>query len=148
MNAQSLMTRNPTVVLAGDSLSHAATLMRTLDVGMLPVVDDATHRRLVGVLTDRDIVIRCLAEGHLADCIVRDHMTTAPIATVTPGATIREIADKMELSQVRRLPVVSDAGEVIGMVTQADLARRVGPENPWLVEEVLERVSTPGALVA
>ncbi len=147
MNAQSLMTQQPTVVFAGDSVSHAARLMRRLDVGMLPVVDDATHRRLVGVLTDRDIVIRCLAEGHLTDCIVRDHMTSAPIATVAPGATVREIADRMEQSQVRRLPVVDAAGQVVGVVTQADLARRVGPENPWLVEEVLERISTPGALV-
>jgi CBS-domain-containing membrane protein len=148
MNARALMTPEPTVVAADESISRAARLMRTMDVGMLPVVDDSTQRRLVGVLTDRDIVVRCLAEGHLVDCRVRDHMTGEPMVTIGPDTALRDIANLMERYQVRRLPVVGAARRVVGIVTQADLARRVGPENPQLVEEVLERISTPGALTA
>ena len=148
MNARALMTPEPTVVAADESIARAARLMRTMDVGMLPVVDDPSHRRLVGVLTDRDIVVRCLAEGHLVDCRVRDHMTGEPLVTVGPDTELRDIANRMERYQVRRLPVVGAARRVVGIVTQADLARRVGPRNPELVEEVLERISTPGALTA
>jgi CBS domain-containing protein len=116
MNALTLMTPDPTVVARDETISRAARLMKTLDVGMLPVVDDAEHRRLVGVLTDRDIVVRCLAEGHRTDC------------------------------QVRRLPVVNKQMKVLGIVTQADLARQAGPDHPELIEEVLEKISTPGQL--
>lgn len=148
MNALSLMTPDPTVVAADDTISHAARLMKTLDVGMLPVVDDAKHRRLVGVLTDRDIVVRCLAEGHLIDCQVQDHMTSDPLVTATIDTELREIANRMERYQVRRLPVVSKNKSVLGIITQADLARQVGPDDPRLVEEVLQRISTPGQLTA
>lgn len=147
MNALELMTTNPTVVNVDDTISHAARLMRTLDVGMLPVVDDATHRRLRGVLTDRDIVIRCLAEDHLVDCQVRDHMTRDPLVTIGIDASLGEIARLMERYKVRRLPVLDRNDGVVGIVTQADLARQVGPDDPKLVEEVLERISTPGPLM-
>lgn len=146
MNALELMTPDPTVVMANETISRAARLMKTLDVGMLPVVDDAGHQRLAGVLTDRDIVVRCLAEGHRIDCRVRDHMTTDPLVTLSIDTELREIAHRMERYQVRRLPVVNTQMKVLGIVTQADLARHVGPDHPELIEEVLEKISTPGQL--
>lgn len=146
MNALTLMTPDPTVVGRDETISHAAHLMKTLDVGMLPVVDNTEHRRLVGVLTDRDIVVRCLAEGHRIDCRVRDHMTADPLVTVHIDTGLREIADRMERYQVRRLPVVNKQMKVLGIVTQADLARHAGPDHPELIEEVLEKISTPGQL--
>jgi CBS domain-containing protein len=146
MNALTLMTPDPTVVAKDETISRAARLMKTLDVGMLPVVDDAEHRRLVGVLTDRDIVVRCLAEGHRIDCRIRDHMTADPLVTVHIDTELREIADRMERYQVRRLPVVNKQMKVLGIVTQADLARQAGPGHPELIEEVLEKISTPGQL--
>jgi len=143
MNARALMTPEPSVISANDSITSAARLMRALRVGMLPVVDDTHHRHLVGVLTDRDIVVRCLAEGHRTDCLVEDHMTRGALVTIHIDSDVRLIADRMEQYQVRRLPVVDARQRVVGIVTQADLARRVGPEDPELVEEVLERISIP-----
>jgi CBS domain-containing protein len=143
MNARTLMTPEPSVVSVNDTITSAARLMRTLRVGMLPVVDDTHHRHLLGVLTDRDIVVRCVAEGHRLDCLVEDHMTRDALMTVHADSDLRLIADRMEQHQVRRLPVVDSRQRVIGIVTQADLARRVGPEDPELVEEVLERISSP-----
>ncbi len=146
MRARDLMTTNPAVVTADDPITKAAEVMRNLDVGMLPVVDDLHTRRLIGILTDRDIVVRCLAERSIVECQVRNHMTSHPLVYVTEDATLEQVVEKMERYQVRRLPVVASDRRVIGVVTQADLARRVGPDNPELIEEVLERISTPGAL--
>ncbi len=143
MYARNLMTPEPSVISVNDTITSAARLMRTLRVGMLPVVDDTHHRHLLGVLTDRDIVVRCVAEGHQLDCRVEDHMTREGLLTVLADSDLRLIADRMEQHQVRRLPVVDARHRVIGIVTQADLARRVGPEDPELVEEVLERISNP-----
>lgn len=147
MRARDLMTSTPTVITADDSIPRSAEVMRNLDVGMLPVVDDLTHRRLIGVITDRDIVVRCLADKGKEECQVRDHMSTSPLVFVGASASLDEITLQMERYQVRRIPVVDADLRVIGIVTQADLARRVGPQHPEIVEEVIERISTPGALV-
>ncbi|MEO8452695.1 MAG: CBS domain-containing protein [Gemmatimonadota bacterium] len=144
MNAKGLMTSSPTVIRRADTIGHAAKIMASSDVGMLPVVDEQDENRLVGVLTDRDIVIRCTAKNHdTKTCLVETHMTTESLTTVRSSADLSEIAQKMETSQVRRLPVIDADDHVIGVVSQADLARFVGPDNPELVEQVLERISTP-----
>jgi CBS domain-containing protein len=148
MNAKMLMTANPTVITPDDSIPRAAEQMRNLDVGMLPVVDEIQTRRLVGVITDRDIVVRCLADHGSSHCQVRDHMTSHPLVFVHEDTPLDEIVRKMEEYQVRRLPVVTATQRVVGIITQADLARRVGPDDPELIEEVIEKISTPGALVS
>ena len=147
MRARDLMTSTPTVITPDDSIPRSAEVMRNLDVGMLPVVDDLTHRRLIGVITDRDIVVRCLADKGKEECQVRDHMSTSPLVFVGASASLEEITLLMERYQVRRVPVVDADLRVIGIVTQADLARRVGRQHPEIIEEVIERISTPGALV-
>ena len=147
MNAKTLMTSNPTVITPDESIPRAAELMRNLDVGMLPVVDDLQTRRLVGVITDRDIVVRCLADHGTSQCHVRDHMSSQPLVFVHEDSPLDDIGRKMEEYQVRRLPVVTPGLRVVGIITQADLARRVGPDDPRLIEEIIERISTPGALV-
>jgi CBS domain-containing protein len=136
------MTPNPTVVTADDPLSHAARIMRDLNVGCVPVVDDKAHMHVTGVITDRDMVIRCLAERHFRDCRVGDHMTTAGIDTVPPEADVAEVVALMERDQVRRILVI-EGGRLLGIIAQADLALKDGPREPLIVEEVLERVSAP-----
>lgn len=149
MTTHELMTHDPATVTPGDSIARAAQLMRQFDVGMLPVIDDIHHRRLAGVITDRDIVIRCLAEAHLTDCRIGDHMSKETLTTVTPSTPVEEVAARMERFQVRRLPVVDTLTKrVVGVITLGDLARRVGPTNPELVEQLTERIYTPGSLVA
>ena len=148
MLARDLMTSNPATVTPGDTVQYAAALMRLRGVGMLPVVTDQASRRLVGVLTDRDIVVRHLsrpdgaAPGHVSDCI-----THLPLATVGAEAPVESLADLMVRHQVRRVPVVDARGALLGVVAQADLATRVGPGDARLVEQVLEGVSRPAVLV-
>jgi CBS domain-containing protein len=147
MKARDIMTREVTAVTADETIAKVAGVMRTLDVGMLPVIDTPRTRKLIGVITDRDIVVRCLAEGHTGLCDVQLHMTTGPLATVQPEATAQEIVTRMAGQQVRRLPVVDADGRLMGIVTQADIAREVGPTEPQLVERMMEGISQPGALV-
>lgn len=147
MLARELMTGYPAVVTGDDSLLTAAEQMLTHNVGLLPVVDDLGARRLVGVITDRDIVTRAVAHGHGAGAAVRDHMTAAPLHTVGADDTAEAIATVMRLHQVRRLPVVDARDHVIGIVAQADLARTVGPQDPLLVERTIEGISRPTLLV-
>lgn len=147
MRARDLMTPRPAMIAAGDTIPHAAELMRLLNVGMLPVVEDLASKHLVGIITDRDIVVRHVALGHGNGSKVRDHMTRGPLVTVSPDAAVGDIADRMIRNQIRRIPVVDARGTVLGVVAQADLATHVGPTDPAIVERVVEGISRPGALV-
>jgi CBS domain-containing protein len=146
MRATNLMTANPAVIAADDSIPKAAQLMRNLDVGMLPVVDDLNTRRLMGVITDRDIVVRCLADHGTQHCAVREHMSSTPLVFVYEDTPIEEIGEQMERFRIRRMPVATPDMRVVGVVTQTDIVRRVGHDHPQLVQEILERIATPGAL--
>jgi CBS domain-containing protein len=146
MKARDLMAPYPGVVTAGDPLSRAAELMRDWDVGMVPVVDDPVAMHLVGVITDRDIAVRCVAPRHGGRCSVGAHLTAGPLATVEPDTDAREVMEQMKAHQVRRLPVVA-GGRLVGVVALADLARLEGRLDPLEVESVVERVSEQVGLV-
>jgi CBS domain-containing protein len=137
MKARDIMTANPFVVTPADPVSRAAEIMRYEDVGGVPVVDDPTHLHLVGLITDRDIAIRCVARGHSASCLVGDTMTPAPLQTVTADADVSEIVEKMERAQVRRIPVVDAAGALMGIVAEADLAVKLAAREALPVRKRL-----------
>lgn len=145
MKARDLMTPDPRVVTGDARVSEAARLMRDLDVGMIPVVDDLAHMHPRGVITDRDIVVRHVAERHPHDCRVDEHMSTGHLDTVAPDADVSELMARMEGGQVRRILVV-EGGRLVGIVAQADLALKEGRVDTLRVEEVLERVSAPATL--
>lgn len=140
MKARDLMAPHPGVVTAGDPLSRAAEIMRDWDVGMVPVVDDTLAMHLLGVITDRDIAVRCVAPRHGGRCCVGAHLTAEPLATVEPDTDVREVMEQMKAHQVRRLPVVA-GGRLVGVVALADLARLDGTLDPLEVESVMEGVS-------
>ena len=142
MSARTLMTPNPFVVTGEDSIRRAAQLMRDRDVGMVPVVDDRAHMHLRGVITDRDIAIRCAAEHHGGECRVEKHMTWGHLATVPAEASTGEVIRLMERDRVRRV-MVTEGGRLVGVIAQADLALKEGPLEPLLVEAMLERISAP-----
>jgi CBS domain-containing protein len=147
MRARDLMTPDPKYVTPDETVVQAAALMRQLDIGMLPVVDTPKRRRLIGIVTDRDLVVRCQAEGHSGICMIGDHMSLGPFATVLPDATAEVVIEAMARHQVRRLPVLDADGTLRGVITQGDVAVKLGPVNPMLVDRMLERISHPGALV-
>jgi len=143
MKARDIMTSDIEVVTPNDPVSRAAQLMRDADVGIIPVVDDPSNMRLRGVITDRDIAVRHVAERHQQECRVGDHMTDSGLDTVSPDTDIEQVASLMEREQVRRIPVVEDGDRLVGIIAQADLAREEAP-SAKRVGEVLEGISEPG----
>lgn len=142
MKARELMTDNPQVVTPNDTLSRAAEIMREADVGLVPVVDDPSSMRLRGVITDRDITIRHVAERHQEDCRVSEHMTSGNLDTVGPDDDAERIMQRMRDDQVRRV-MVAEGDRLVGIIAQADLTRRLGNEKAEEVERTIERISEP-----
>ena len=136
MKVSDLMTREPAACRPGDPCAQAAMRMREEDCGAIPVVESG---RLVGIVTDRDIAIRCVAAGRDPKATpISDVMSADPI-TVTPDATAEEASRIMAERQVSRLPVVDD-GRLVGIVVTAQLARR---ESAGQVGETIKEISEP-----
>ena len=128
MKISEIMTRAPACAVPESPLEEIARLMVQKDCGAIPIVEDRESRRLVGVVTDRDITCRSLANSRdPMDLTANDVMTTI-LFTVAPDATLEECCELMERNQVRRMMVVDDSGACVGIVAQADIAR-VAPEN-------------------
>ncbi|HXH05284.1 MAG TPA: CBS domain-containing protein [Vicinamibacterales bacterium] len=144
MRVSEIMTPDPEVVTVHDTVSRAAAIMRDRDVGSVPVVDDGDRRQLRGIITDRDIAVRHVAEGHRDDCTVAAHMTRDPVETVRPDDDIDTLAEAMKRRGIRRVPVVDAEGRLVGIVAQADLAVELGSSEPETVAEVIEKISEPG----
>jgi CBS domain-containing protein len=128
------------VYCANPSMSpkEIAAKMRTYNVGIIPVCDG---EKLLGVLSDRDLVIRCMAGDTNPDvCMDREIMTSKPI-TVTPDTDLEQAAKIMGREQIRRLPVVQ-GGNLVGMISLGDIARAL-PDNDSLIAETLRKISTP-----
>ena len=124
MNIRDVMTPNPRTVSPDDTIQNAARIMRDEDTGAVPVVENG---RPVGMVTDRDIVVRSVADGGQVDRPVRDIVTTGVVA-VTPDMSTREANELMSEHQVRRLPVVEN-NQLIGIVSLGDLAVKEGKDR-------------------
>ncbi|MBB6671142.1 CBS domain-containing protein [Cohnella nanjingensis] len=116
-----IMTKDCHTVTPQDNLYEAAVLMKQHDVGFIPVVEPSS-RKLLGVITDRDLVIRGYAEKHSGSTAVTAVMTE-DVETISPNLSVDEAAAKMAENQIRRLPVV-EGGELLGIVSIGDLAVR------------------------
>jgi CBS domain-containing protein len=141
MKIQDVMTRNPRCVTPDTLAREAARLMKDEDVGVVPVVD-GDGRQLVGVITDRDIALRIVAEGRTGDTMVRDVMSSDSLATCSPDGDLDEVMSLMAEEQVRRIPIVDERGALVGIVSQADVVRAAGEDEK--AERTVERISKPG----
>jgi CBS domain-containing protein len=144
MKAGEIMTPNPSSCRSSDSIQEAARLMRDCDCGSVPVVDE--NDKLIGVVTDRDLAIRGLAEGKGGDTRVSELMTSNPYCS-TVDADVREIGRSMADRQIRRVPIVDADGRLAGIIAQADLALAAKSEEGVTEREVavvVERISEPG----
>jgi CBS domain-containing protein len=145
MRAQDIMTISPACVTPDEKLRKAAQLMADSDCGCIPVVDAGDNRRVVGVVTDRDIAIRGVAQGKGPDTKVADVMT-ADAECCLPDDDIETVERIMADRQVRRVVIVDDDGYCVGIVAQADLARASGKQGDVTkqdVARVVERISEP-----
>ena len=145
MKARDLMTPDPAQVTPSDSLQRVSQLMAEHDCGCIPVVTGADQRSLVGVVTDRDIAIRAVAKGRPVTTPIGDIMTKNPDC-VNPNDSIEQVEKLMSDRQIRRVVVVDDAGDCVGIIAQADLARaskRSSEPTPKEMVDVLEKISQP-----
>lgn len=125
MQVRDIMTPNPSVVTRSESIVRAAALMRDRHIGMLPVVDDLHSRRLVGVVTDRDIIVRGVAHDQDIERPVRDLMTSESLAVAHVDTDPDEVVGLMHRRQLRRIPVLDGRERVVGIVSSIDLSKRL-----------------------
>lgn len=135
-----VMTSNVRAAASTDSLADAAQMMKEEDVGSLPVVEDD---RLIGILTDRDIIVRAVAERVDPQSISVGDVASRELVTVEPDQDLDEALSLMARHRVRRLPVVAD-GRLVGILAQADVAIEAKEKNAGeMLEEISQPTSTP-----
>ena len=137
MDVRDLMTTDPACCTADNGLQDVARAMLENDCGAIPIVADG---RPVGMVSDRDIVVRAVAEGRNPVDMTAEEIMSTPVATVAEDASIEELFDVMEDQQIRRVVVVDADGKVCGIVAQADVAELADAED---VADVVEKVSEP-----
>jgi CBS domain-containing protein len=130
-----LMTTNPQTVEPSTPIVEVARVMRDADVGPVPVVEGD---RLVGLVTDRDIVVRVVADGNDPSSTTVGEIMSTDLFTVDPDQPLDEALRLMAAHQVRRLPVTEEDGRPVGIVAQADIARELGDDRATgqVVEEI------------
>jgi len=134
MNIREVMTPNPRCVAPAETIQNAARIMREEDTGAVPVVENG---KVLGMITDRDIVIRVVAEGARLDQPVRD-VVTRDVVCATPEMSTRQASELMSEHQVRRLPVVEN-DRLVGIVSLGDIAVKEGRDGR--TGETLENIS-------
>ncbi len=142
--ARDIMSTDPACCTPDDSIELAARTMATRDCGCLPVVEDMETRRVLGVVTDRDLATRALAEGRGPETSVRDVMSADPTCCGL-DTDLEEVERAMAERQVRRVPITDDDGFCVGMIAQADLARRNDSVDDGDLRRTIERISEPTA---
>ncbi|MEV0319487.1 CBS domain-containing protein [Streptomyces sp. NPDC050658] len=124
--AGDMMHRGAQWIPAHETLDRAAQLMARLDVGALPISD--ANERLCGILTDRDIVVGCVAMGHDPAKVTAGEMAKGTPRWVESSADVGEVLDEMQGHQIRRLPVIENK-RLVGMISEADLAKHLTEEQ-------------------
>ncbi len=139
MKVSELMTKNPACCTSDTGLREVAKMMVDNDCGAIPVVENQNQKKPIGIITDRDITVRTVAEGkNPLDLTAKDAMTSN-VFTVRENSSADECYKLMENKQVRRVAVVDESGACCGIVAQADVAQKASNgKTAELVKEVSE----------
>jgi CBS domain-containing protein len=135
------MTKEIYCCLPTDSLEEVASVMQSEDIGPVPIVEDLDQRNLVGIVTDRDIVLRAVARGLDPRSTPASDVMTRELVTCKAEDAVQTALDAMANYQVRRLPIVDQKGRLVGIISQADVATRLDESDK--VAEVVEEISKP-----
>jgi CBS domain-containing protein len=140
MTCAELMTPAPTCCQPQHTVAEAAELMEREDVGLVPVVD-GEKAKLIGVITDRDIVLKVVAGGRDPRATAVSEVMTADPASCLPQESIEFVMELMATRQVRRIPIVDKDGGIVGIVAQADIATRLSSDAQ--TGQVVQAISEP-----
>ncbi|MEZ5306044.1 MAG: CBS domain-containing protein [Pyrinomonadaceae bacterium] len=138
IKCRDIMSRKLTSVGAGQSLSEVAKILKEHDIGIVPVVD--SEMRLEGLLTDRDIVVRAVAEGNDINQATAGDIMTREVFAAGPDDFVFEAVRTMGDKQVRRIPIVDGEGILVGIISMADVALEMEDEKE--IAETLEEISS------
>ncbi len=148
MKVREMMTPDPICCLPSDTAEHVAKMMRDHDVGSVPVVADPDSRKLLGMITDRDLCCSVVADGLDPKSTVIESFISPNPVTCREGENLDNCERAMQEHQLRRIPVVDGEGRCIGIVSQADLALKDKPEKvSKTVAEVSKPESTTGPIL-
>ena len=147
LKVRDAMTANPAFCLVSTPLPEVARLFVEHDCGAVPVLDNRDARKPIGIVTDRDIACRVVAEGKDALRLTAGDCMTSPCLSVDEETSLEDCCRLMEANRVRRIVVVDLDGRCSGIVSQADVARRAsGDKTAEVVRRVSQPTSTPSTL--
>jgi len=139
MICSEIMTTNPECCVPTDPVMKAAQLMKSEDVGPIPIVKNKDDKKLAGIITDRDLAIKVVAEARDPKTTPVEQVMTEDVVTCEANDDLQKALRLMQDYQIRRIPVVDKSDHLLGIIAQADVATRLG--SPQTVGRVVEQVS-------
>jgi CBS domain-containing protein len=134
-----VMTNNPVCCLPNDSVAKAAGLMKSQDIGSIPVIENEQTQKLVGIVTDRDLALKVVAQGRDPKTTKVEAVMTHNVVTCRADDDLQKALDAMAEHQLRRIPVVNNDNKIVGIIAQADVATRV--DQPEKTAEMVKEIS-------
>src|SRR5438132_14376883 len=124
MRIKQIMTKDPSCCVPSDTAKHAATIMRDEHAGIVPVIDNEQSRKVVGVVTDRDLCMNVIAEGRDPNAVSVEQCMTTKVVSCGPDDSVEQATQLMRDNQIRRVLVIDEARQLCGIVAMADLGER------------------------
>lgn len=140
-NCKKAMTKRVVCCTSTDLVSKAAGLMQSENVGSIPVIENEQTKKLVGIVTDRDLALKVLANGLDAGSTRVETVMTSEVVTCLAEDDLQKALDAMSEHQVRRIPVVNKNNQILGMISQADVALHYG--HPKRTAAMVKKISQP-----
>ena len=134
-----VMTKNPFCCLPNDMVAKVAQLMKRENIGPIPVIENEQTQKLVGIVTDRDLALKIVAEGRDAKSTKVEAVMTRKVVTCRAEDDLQKALDAMSEHQLRRIPVVDNDNKILGIIAQADVATRVN--QPEKTAELVKQIS-------
>jgi CBS domain-containing protein len=134
-----VMTKNPVCCLPNDTVSKVAELMKRKDIGPVPIIESEQTKRLVGIVTDRDLTLKIVAEGRDPKSTKAEEVMTRKIVTCRAEDDLQNALDAMSEYKLRRIPVIDKNDGIVGIIAQADVATRV--DQPEKTAAVVRGIS-------
>ena len=138
-----VMTMNPACCLPNNTVLQLAQMMKDKDIGPVPIIENEQTRRLVGIVTDRDLALKVVAEGRDARTTTAAEVMTRKVVTCHAEDDLQKALDAMSEHQLRRIPVVDNDFRIIGIIAQADVATRV--DQPEKTAALVKGISQSNA---
>ncbi len=134
-----VMTKNPVCCLPNDIVSKVAQLMKSKDIGPVPIIENEQTKKLVGVVTDRDLALKIVADGRDPKTTRAEEIMTRKVVTCHAEDDLQKALDSMSEHKLRRIPVVDNNNRIVGIIAQADVATRLN--QPEKTAEVVKEIS-------